>query len=198
MTAPFVDRRDVLKLGGAAALMLLWPPARAEALRPSSLATSTIVLADRRYAESLLFAESLARQGARVVPLASGAGGAWFDAIAPQLPDGLKALAGLTLDSDLFILERLAEGSGARTCYTGAHDCRSRKSTTHTLSGTIDLDPLATCLDNGKENWTGRLGEALLAAKEECRNEQKLEIEYAIPSGQGPRYFVSWLMRWTA
>ena len=80
MTAPFVDRRDVLKLGGAAALMLLWPPARAEALRPSSLATSTIVLADRRYAESLLFAESLVRQGARVVPLTSGAGGAWYGA----------------------------------------------------------------------------------------------------------------------
>ena len=69
--APAMDRRDVLKLGGAAALALLAPDAVAVAARASSLTPSTIVVADPRYRESLIFAGSLERHGAKVVTLAS-------------------------------------------------------------------------------------------------------------------------------
>ena len=106
-SAPAMDRRDVLKLGGAAALALLAPDAVAAAVRASSLA-STIVVADPRYRESLIFAGSLERHGAKVLTLASDRAASWFGAIAPQLPRGLHRLTGLTLESDLFILERLA------------------------------------------------------------------------------------------
>lgn len=192
--APAMDRRDVLRLGGAAALALLMPAA--VAARASSPTPSTIVVVDPRYRESVAFAGSLERQGARVVTLASDRAGTWFGAIAPQLHHGLHRLAGLTLESDRFILERLAESSGARTCYSGQHDWRCRQAVGHTLSGSIDLDPIATALVNAKAEWAEGLGEALVAAKDGRREEQKLQLECALPSGRGPRCFVTWQMRW--
>ena len=191
--APAMDRRDVLKLGGAAALALLAP---AVAARASSPTPSTIVVADPRYRESLIFAGSLERQGARVVTLASDRAGTWFGAIAPQLHHGLPRLAGLTLESDLFILERLAESSGARTCYSGRHDWRCRQRVGHTLSGTIDLDPIAAALVDAKEEWAEGLAEALVAEKDGTPAVRRLQLEYTAPSGRGPRSFVSWQMRW--
>jgi hypothetical protein len=194
--APAIDRRDVLKLGGAAVFTLVTPAAAAVAARASSPTPSTIVVADPRYGESLIFAWSLARQGARVVTLASDRAATWFGAIAPHLPHGLHRLTGLTLESDLFILERLAESSGARTCYAGAHDWRCRPSLGHMLSGSIDLDPIAAALVNGEEDWPEALGEAFLAANDGTSAERRLQLECAVPSGRGPRSFVSWQMRW--
>jgi hypothetical protein len=190
-------RRDVLKLGGAAALALLTPAAVAVAARASSPTPSTIVVADPRYRESLVFAGSLERQGARVVTLASDRAGTWFGAIAPQLHHGLHRLTGLTLESDLFILERLAESSGARTCYSGLHDWRCRQRVGHTLSGTIDLDPIAAALVNATGEWAECLGEALLVAeKYGTPAVRRLRLECALPSGNGPRSFISWQMCW--
>ena len=194
--ATAMDRRDVLKLGGAAGLALLAPAAVAVAARASWPTLSTIVVADPRYRESLIFAGSLERRGARTVILASDRAGTWFGAIAPQLHHGLRRLAGLTLESDLFILERLAESSGARTCYSGEHDWRCRQRVGHTLSGTIDLDPIAAALVNAKEEWAENLGEALVAEKDGAPAVRRLQLECALPSGRGPRCFVSWQMRW--
>ena len=194
--APAMDRRDVLKLGGAAALALLAPDAVAAAARASSLTPSMIAVADPRYRESLIFAGSLERHGAKVLTLASDRAATWFGAIAPQLPHGLHRLTGLTLELDLFILERLAESSGAHTCYAGLHDWRCRQGVGHTLSGTIDLDPIAGALLNGKEEWVEGLGEALVAAKDGRPAERRLQLKCSAPSGRGPRSFVSWLMRW--
>jgi hypothetical protein len=191
-----MDRRDVLKLGGAAALALLAPDSAAAAARASSPTPSTIVVADSRYGESLIFAGRFERQGAKALTLASDRAATWFGAIAPHFPRGLRRLTGLTLESDLFILERLAESSGARTCYAGLHDWRCRQGVGHTLSGTIDLDPIAAALVNAEEQWVEGLGEALVAAKDGTPAERRLQLKCAAPSGRGPRYFVSWQMRW--
>jgi hypothetical protein len=196
---PGMDRRDVLKLGGAAAIALLAPTGAASvaALRTGT-AASTIVLADPRYAESMIFAASLERHGAKVIPLAFDRARTWFDAVEPLLPLGLRSLAGLTLESDLFALERLAERSGARTCYVGLHDWRCRQGSVHRLSATIELDPIATALVNGKECWAESLGEALGLTKMESREERRLALNCPMPAARGPRFFVSWLIRWTA
>jgi len=194
--APAMYRRDVLKLGGAAVLALLAPDAVAAAVRASSLTPYTIVVADPRYRESLIFAGSLERHDAKVVTLAPDRAATWFGAIAPHLPHCLRRLTGLTLESDLFILERLAESSGARTCYAGLHDWRCRSGVGHTLSGTIDLEGVADALLNGREEWVEGLGEALVAAKDGRPAELRLQLKCAAPSGRGPRSFVSWQMRW--
>jgi hypothetical protein len=194
-----LDRREVLKLGGAAAIALLAPAGTAPlAAAPGCASASTIVLADPRYAESVTFAASLERQGAKVIALASDRARTWFDAVEPRLPAGLRDLAGLTLESDLFVLERLAERSGARTCYVGLHDWRRLQGSVHRLSATIDLDPIATALVNGKEGWAENLGKALGKTKIESREEKRLTLNCPIPAARGPRFFVSWLMRWTA
>jgi hypothetical protein len=161
-------------------------------------ATSMIALADPRYDESLIFAESLQRQGAKVIPFASDLAGRWFDAIEPGLRGGRRGLTGLTLESDLFILERLAEGLSVRTRYVGLHDWRCRQGSAHTLSGSIDLDPIAAALVKGKDQWAASLGEALGLAKEDGQKERSLAFDCAMQTGHGPRFFVSWLMRRTA
>ena len=200
MTLPrAIDRREVLKLGGAASIALLAPAGTAPVTAvPRGTASSTIVLADRRYAESVIFAASLERHGARVIELASDRARTWSDAVEPLLPAGLRSLAGLTLESDLFVLERLAAQSGARKCYVGMHDWRCREGSAHRLSATIDLDPIATALVTGKERWAESLGEALGQTEMESRTERRLALNCRMPAARGPRFFVSWLMRWTA
>ena len=194
--APAMDRRDVLKLGGAAALALLAPDAVAAAARAFLLTPSMIAVADPRYRESLIFAASLERHGAKIVTLASDRAATWCGAIAQQLPHGLHRLTGLTLESDLFILERLAENSGARTCYAGLHDWRCRQRVGHALSGSIELEGIADALLNGKEDWPESLGVALLGAEDGRPAERRLQLKCPARSGRGPRFFVSWQMRW--
>jgi len=194
-----MDRREVLKLGGATAVALLASIGRVSATAlPSGTAVSTIVLADPRYAESAIFAASLERQGAMVIELAADRARTWFDAVEPRLPAGLRALAGLTLESDLFVLERLAERASARRCYVGLHDWRCLQGSVHQLSATIELDPIATALVNGKEGWAENLGGALGKTKIESREDRRLTLNCPMPAARGPRFFVSWLMRWTA
>jgi hypothetical protein len=194
-----IDRREVLKLGGAASIALLAPAGTAPvAAVPRGTASSTIVLADRRYAESVIFAASLQRQGARVIELASDRARTWSDAVEPLLPAGLRSLAGLSLESDLFVLERLASQSGAHKCYVGMHDWRCRDGSAHRLSATIDLDPIATALVTGKEHWPQSLGEALGQTEMESRTERRLVLNCPMPAARGPRFFVSWLIRWAA
>jgi hypothetical protein len=192
------DRREVLKLGAAAALMLAAPAAVAAGSSTSLLGGAATVIADARYPESLTFAEILMRRGAAAVTRRSDIGGTWFHDIAPLLPGRLQSLCGLTLQSDLFILQRLAEGTSACTAYAGTHDWRYSGGATHTLAGTIDLDGVAAALDQGGDVWSGCLGAALFAANEGHRNEQRLKLRCTMPAGRGPRYFVSWIMRWAA
>jgi hypothetical protein len=193
-----LDRREVVALGGAATLTLFAPAwiksvASAAPARPAAL---MIALADPRYGESLIFARSLQREGAKVLALASDRARLWSDAMEPRLPGGLQYLTGLTLESDLFAFERLAENSSARTCYVGLHDWRCRQRSAHRLSGSIKLDPIAEALVSGKDRWAGKLGEALALAKNGFE-ERRLALDCAAPAAQGPRFFVSWLMRWT-
>jgi hypothetical protein len=194
---PTMDRRDVLKLGGAATLALLAPAGiDAKAAVPVRSAASMIALADPRYDDSMRFAESLRRQRAKPLMLVSDRAKVWFDGVQPQLRTGLRYLTGLTLESDLFILERLAGSSGARTDYVGLHDWRCRQGSAHTLSGSINLDPVAAALLAGKTRWAESLGLALAVANEGGQNERRLDLDCAIPPG--PRFFVSWRMGWTA
>jgi hypothetical protein len=192
-----MDRRNVLKLGGAAAIAALAPGIRCAPTACAGSATSMIALADPRYGDSLMFAESLQRQGAMPVILASDRARLWFDAIEPRTRDCISYLAGLTLESDLFVFERLAASSAAPICYVGFHDWRCRQGAAHTLSGSIALDPIAAALVKGEDRWAEGLGQALVLAKDEGHEERRLHLDYAMAACPGPRFLVSWLMRWT-
>jgi len=191
-----LDRREVLALGGAATLVL-FAPDWIKSAAPAGFAASMIALADPRYGESLILARSLQREGAKVLALVSDRARLWSYAIEPRLPGSLQYLTGLTLESDLFAFERFAENSSACTCYVGLHDWRCRQRSTHRLSGSIRLDPIAEALVSGKDRWAAKLGAALALAKKDSCEERRLALDCAAPAAQGPRFFVSWLIRWT-
>jgi hypothetical protein len=185
-------------LGSASALAMIapaWP-----GLVLPKLPAPALVLADLRYGDSLGFAAGAERAGAELAPLVRNLGEIWFETVKPRLP-GLQVVTGLTLDSDFFILTRLAEGSGAVTAYTGTHDWRSGEGSAHALSGILPLDGLSEALANSQERWAERLGSAVLKANwiELERNgpKQNAALQLKQPAAaDSPRYFVSWLLRW--
>jgi len=66
-----MDRREFLGLGSAAALAVLYPGATASALAGlARSAEGTLVVADHRYSDSLIFARALGNRGASVFSIA--------------------------------------------------------------------------------------------------------------------------------
>ena len=108
-----LDRRSLIKLGGAA-LALPALPGLAFAAKRQNLVVQ-LVLVDRRYQTSMLFAAAREGPGVEVLAVGRDLARLWYEDIAPRLPSGGRPGEGLTLPSDLFGLERLAEGSGAST-----------------------------------------------------------------------------------
>lgn len=193
-----LDRRDVLRLGGAAAAVALVPswPSMASVAAPARV----FVLADPRYRDSVSYARGAESEGATFLPLARNLAEIWFDEVKPPLPRPL-IITGLTLDSDLFILSRLAEGSGVRTAYSGTHDWRPGNGSTHRLNGSAPLNGLARALTIGGEDWAGRLGSGIVRTKwnENSGKERSETLTLRIAEGagrHGPRYLVSWLLSW--
>jgi hypothetical protein len=106
---------------------------------------------------------------------------------------GLR-IGGMTLASDLFVVERLAGRSRSATIYTGIHDWRGRCSQ-HRLIGAISLAGPALALQNGGLNWAPALGDALISewprsTRVEARH---VALELA-PASDNPKYLTSWLM----
>ena len=196
-----VDRREFLALGSACCIALVAPTGTAAlALDGRRLsAVSTLVVADRRYGDSIRFAEALARRGATVLPSGADMATLWFDEVVPRLAKGASRLAGLTLEADRFVLERLAEVSPAYTSYMGRHDWRTQPGSSHTLAGVISLAGVSEALETGQELWAASLGEALASAGPPCPcfEERQLALDLA-PSNDSPRFFTSWLMNLAA
>ena len=133
-----MTRREIVVLGGAACLANL-APLRAAAHMTGGARVPMLAVADARYAASEMFAARLVRHGATRFSLASDAGGLWFAALEPRLGARAACVAGLTLESDLFILRRLATASGASILYLGWHDFRGDR-VPHRLRGGAELE----------------------------------------------------------
>ena len=103
-------------------------------------------------------------------------------------------LAGLTLESDLFVLERLAESCGARACYVGWHDWRGRAGSQHVLRGSIGIDQIAQALAGGGELWAATTADGLTSAPAGLDwRERTLSLDLAC-AADSPRFLVSWMM----
>src|SRR5262249_21141615 len=160
-----MNRREFLGLSSAAALAVLYPGANATAL--AGLARSAdgmLVVADHRYSDSLIFARALGIRGAGIFSMKAALADVWFDALAPRLAAGGRKLTGLTLESELFVLERLAEGCGMRSCYVGRHDWRARSGSQHVLRGSIGIDQVAQALAGGAQLWAATTADGLMTA----------------------------------
>jgi hypothetical protein len=193
-SGPRLDRRALLTLSGAAALSLAAPSGIKSAAAAPRGGATLLAVADPRYGDSLGFARGLERQGASVLRLAPNAGAVWFDAVAPRLRRG-GSLAGLTLDSDFFILQHLAESGGAVTRFVGCHDWRCQSGAVHKLSASIELDAIASAVAGGEGAWAESLAAALAGAgRQVVARQQRWVRQAGAAAADSPRYFVSWLM----
>ena len=190
-----MNRREFLGLSSAAALAVLYPGATASALAGlARSAEGTLVVADHRYSDSLIFARALGNRGASVFSIKEGLAGVWFDDLAPRLAAGSHKLAGLTLESELFVLDRLAESCGMRPCYVGRHDWRAKPDSQHVLRGSIGIDAVAQALAGGGELWAATTADGLTtAASGAAWQERTISVDLA-PASDSPRFLVSWMM----
>jgi hypothetical protein len=161
--------------------------------RRRSSAVTTLVIADPRYRDSIRFADALARRGATVLPSGADMAALWFDEIVPRMAKGASRLAGLTLEADRFVLERLA--SPSCLSYVGRHDWRTLPGSSHTLAGAISLIGVCDALKTGEDLWAVSLGETLASAEASGPRFAKRQLALDLaPAADSPRFFTSWLM----
>jgi hypothetical protein len=189
-----MNRREFVAFGISWAALLAPQVSLAVSRHAKPNGTPLLAIADRRYSDSVRFANAIARAGGDAREIGSDIGTLWFGDLEPRLRQGGFRLAGLTLPSDLFVLERLAGRSRSATLYTGCHDWRGPCSQ-HRLSGALSLGGPVSALDTAGPDWASALGEALVAAPMHSVHvaTRHLTVELA-PMSDSPKYLTSWLM----
>ena len=149
------SRRDVLR--GAAALPLVAPFAGALAAARESLALERFVF-DVRFAESGAIAEHVERLGVALSPVADDLMTLWYDDLDLKWRKAPMALAGVTLEDALFVLETFALDRGMHVVYRGEHGLVEGGRITHRLAGPAALIELLRPLP---ADWEHALASAL-------------------------------------
>ncbi len=103
-----LTKRDFVK--GAAATVVI----AAAAPGVTSRSKFDAVVYNEWFPQAHTFADALAAQGARVLPVAGDAGRLWYDALRALVSQGHRRIAGMTTHTDLLILETLARDTGLR------------------------------------------------------------------------------------
>lgn len=203
-----LSRRDLLGSTAALCGAALLPPLLRASSEEGRAPAPTMVVVDDRYEESRLFAEQFAKaactrsNGNLAATMSRGRdlSQLWSEALEPRLTTGQLLVAGLTLASDLFVLQRLARRSGVVSAYSGSHDWRGGAAPSrHRLHGTVMLDAVADALATGGHSWPERLADALAAsipvASRRAQAVQERHVSaHLAPAPGSPRYFVSWLV----
>ena len=163
------SRRDILR--GAAALPLAAPFARALAAARESLTLERFVF-DVRFAESGAIAEHVGHRGVALSPVADDLMTLWYDDLDLKWRKAPMALAGVTLEDALFVLETFALDRGMHVVYRGQHSLVENGRITHRLAGPAAL---IERLEPIPEDWERALAKALtecpLGAVETARAE---------------------------
>jgi hypothetical protein len=187
-----MNRREFMAFGASCAALL---PQRASfAASPAARSSEPfLAIADRRYGDSLRFANAIACGGGEVVEIGSDIGTAWFGDIEPRLRYRGLRLAGITLPSDLFVVERLAGRSRSAITYTGIHDWRCPCSQ-HRLTGAISLVRPVSALQSTGLDWAPALADALVTERLQAHIETRHLVLELAPASDNPKYLTSWLM----
>jgi hypothetical protein len=97
-----LTKRDFVKAAAATVVIA------AAASRASGSSEFDAVVYNDWFPQARAFAEGLAAQGARVLPVAGDAGRLWYDTLRALVSQGHRRIAGMTTHTDLLILETLA------------------------------------------------------------------------------------------
>jgi hypothetical protein len=127
------NRRDVLKAG--AALSIAGTPfATAFAAGRSTLTLQRLVF-DVRFAESAAIAEHAQHAGIPLSPISDDLMALWYDELDLAWRTAPMALAGVTLEDALFVLETFALDRGMHVVYRGEHGVVEHERIVHRLAG---------------------------------------------------------------
>ena len=103
-----VTKRDFVKAAAATIVIA------AAASRVEGSSEFDAVVYNEWFPQARTFADGLAAQGARVLPIAGDAGRLWYDTLRRLVSQGHRRIAGMTTHTDSLILETLARDSGLR------------------------------------------------------------------------------------
>jgi len=150
------SRRTVLR--GAAALPFVSVPlTRALAAGSASLSLERFVF-DVRFAESGAIAEHVERLGVALSPVADDLMTLWYDDLDLKWREAPMALAGVTLEDALFVLETFALDRGMHVVYRGEHGLVEDGRIVHRLAGPAALIERLTPLP---ADWESALAKAI-------------------------------------
>lgn len=151
-----MDRRTACSLiAGSAATALPILGGRASATAPFGEAMEIrYVLSDKRYLESLQFAEILTRHGAIALEVTDGMTSLWREALVPLWHGGSGAVAGLTRRETWTCVAEQARSHARKSIFAGRHmlsvDGRVAE---HYLTGTPSMIADSTMLEKSGRTW---------------------------------------------
>ena len=153
------NRRDGLKSGAALPAMsfVAIPFTSAFGATGQSLTLERLVF-DVRFAESGAIAEHVGRLGVPLSPVADDLMTLWYDDLDLKWRKAPMALAGVTLEDALFVLETFALDRGMHVVYRGEHGLVEDGRIRHRLAGPAALIELLKPLP---EEWESALAKAL-------------------------------------
>jgi hypothetical protein len=164
-----IGRRDILRAAAVAPVAASF--ARALAAGRGSLALERFVF-DVRFTESGAIAEQVRRLGIELSPVADDLMTLWYDDLDLKWRKAPMALAGVTLEDALFVLETFALDRGMHVVYRGQHGIVQDGRIKHRLAGPAALIEL---LEPLPPEWESALAKALtecpLGALETARAE---------------------------
>ncbi len=132
----------------------------AESAAASVTPFDAIVFNDR-YADARAFAQSFAAQGTQTLPIGGDAGTLWYGTLRKRIAAGQTRLAGIGTYMDFFIFETLARDVDLKARFRGQHDCRGRRTLTHSLFSGECAPQVARAVELAGAEWPAGLAAAL-------------------------------------
>jgi len=187
-----MQRREFIKRSAALASVTAVGIAEAEPIAREPLSEALrckagIVLVDERFSDSKAFAAAFAARGAKVLSLEEDIGRLWYGELRAHCFNAGGLISGLTVHTDLFVSQQFAKECGRTFIEYGAHDCRGRRTMTHSLPESAALD-LRRC-----ESWAEAVAVSLLRSQS-CSAERVLQYSRAVRASDHPGSLYSWIL----
>lgn len=156
-----IDRRTFIEASLALPAASLAPRIAFPGIAPGALELERLIF-DPRFDESVNVAGHAGALGLKRSPVADNLMELWYDELDLLWKEAPRALAGVTLNEVLFVLETLALDHRMRVVYRGEHSPVEGGKISHKLAGPAALvEPLAALPANA--DWQAELAQAMSA-----------------------------------
>jgi hypothetical protein len=147
-------------LSAASGIALAGVPRRARAAQQASVSLAGFVY-DSRFADAREIARHAGRHGATLWEISGDLFDLWSDHLDPLWREAPAAIAGVTTEPDLFVIEDMAADRRMKVVYRGEHGVTVRGAVSHRLAGPEALFA-KTALAQNPDLWAPLLGRAMV------------------------------------